>query len=163
MYNYLMENPERLKLSSNFISTKIFVGIFLCLLILFLSEYRNIEFWQLVRYCIGFISLILFLVFIITRPNIYSDNESLFLISKNKEIRVPFKNIDSIIYSRLSLSLLINGFSYKLEYFSDIDNSMKTIRVYPNFKIDFETQFISKVRSKNQNIKVIPKGLWPFN
>jgi hypothetical protein len=75
--------------------------------------------------------LLLSLIYLFTRPDIYCDEEKLYIYPKNKpNIQVPLSNIYAINFSIFGFGL--PRFSYKIKYRADNDDK-RSVRLFPSF------------------------------
>ena len=95
-----MEQPEKLKISSDFILTKILFIALLGLLFLLLTDYKRTNTDTIIEYIVIFIVLSALLYYLFTRPDIYYDNEKLYITKGTKfNTEISFDKIKSIQFS----------------------------------------------------------------
>ncbi len=152
-----MEQSEKIKISSNFFFTKILFVVVLFILLLLLTDYKRTETSILIEYSVIFIVLSLLLFYLYTRPAIYYDNKNLYIIKGTKlNIEIPLQKIQSINFSVIGFGQ--GGYSYRIKYFN-VDNQIKSQRIFPSFFANPISKFISC--TKKQNSKVIITN-WSF-
>ena len=147
-----MEQSEKLKISSNFIVAKLlFFGV-LGILFLLLTDYKQTEAKIIVEYVIIFLLLSLLLYYLFTRPDIYYDNQNLY-ITKGSDwnIQIPFENIQSIYFSVIGFGT--GSYSYKIKYL-DPENKTASVRLFPSYFANPVSKFISCVEKQNPNVKI---------
>jgi hypothetical protein len=147
-----MENSEKLKISSDlFFIRLLFIGVYFILVYL-LGDYKKMETSTLITYIILAVVLLLCLIYLFTRPNIYCDSENLYILPKSKsEVKIPLRNIYAINFSVIGFGL--PGFSYKIKYRSDND-SVKSIRLFPSFSSYSVPTLIRYTREQNPYVKI---------
>ena len=152
-----MEQPEKLKISSDFFFTKLlFIGV-LGFLFLLLTDYKGTETNILVEYIIIFIVLSLLLYYLFTRPNIYYDNKNLYIIRGAKlNIEIPLEKVQYINFSVIGFGQ--GGYSYKIKY-CDSENKIKSVRIFPGILSSSVSKFINLVQKQNPDVKV---SNWSF-
>jgi len=148
----LMNQPEKIKISSDFILPKLILFGILGVLFLLLTDYQRTETNILVEYGFIFIVLSFVLYYLFTRPDIYYDNNNLYIIrgtSLNTEI--PFENIQSIKFSIIGFGQGSN--SYLVKY-RDSENQIKSVRIFEPLFSNLVSKFICCVEKKNTKVKV---------
>ena len=152
-----MEQPEKLKISSDFIFPKLLLIGVLGVLFLLLTDYKRTETNIILEYVVIFTVSSLLLYYLFTRPRIYYDSNSLY-ISKGTTLNteIPFQNIQSIKFSVIGFGTGSN--SYKVKY-GDTESKTKSIRIFPSFFSNPVSKFISCVEKQNPNVNV---SNWSF-
>ena len=146
-----METPDKTKVSSNFILTKLtmFGGIVFCVFKFFEARKTDdlfTEFWFLV-----FFVLLSFLIYYFTRPNVYSDNSSFYFKKFNKpEIQVSFKDIQIIVINPISVR---GNSTYKIQYLDKTGNKDRILFYTDSYKP--MQNLISLVRESNRFVKIL--------
>jgi hypothetical protein len=126
-----MENSQKLKLSSDFFFVKLFLIGSLLILVYLLTDYRHTQTNTLITYGVIVFIVLLSLIYLFTRPDIYCDSEDLYVYRKNKiEIKIPLRDIYAINFSIIGFGL--PEFSYKIKYRNE-NYGTKSIRLFPSF------------------------------
>ena len=147
-----MEQPQKLKISSDFIFTKILFITVLGLLFLLLTDYKRTNTDTIIEYIVIFIVLSALLYYLFTRPDIYYDNEKLYITKGTKfNIEVSFDNIKSIQFS--VIGFWKGGYSYRIKYLNE-NNQTKSFRLFPSMFSNPTSKFIKRVQEQNKNIKI---------
>ena len=147
-----MDQPEKLKISSDSILTKVLLIGFLGFLLLLLTDYRKTETNALVWYIFSIIAILLLLYYLFRRPDIYYDNKSFYIIKGTRlNVEIPLENIQSIKYSVIGFGRAC--YSYKVKYL-DAVNEMKSVRIFPKVFSDPISKFIKCVEKHNPRVRV---------
>ena len=147
-----MKQPEKLKISSDFIFTKILFFAVLGLLFLLLTDYKRTNTDTIIEYVVIFMVLLALLYYMFTIPDIYYDNEKLHITKGTKfNIEVAFDKIKSIQFS--VISFWKGGYSYRIKYLNE-NNQTKSVRLFPSMFSNSTSKFIKCVQEQNKNIKI---------
>ncbi len=155
-----MEQPEKVKISSDFVLTKLLMIGILGVLFLLLTDYKRTETNILIEYVITFVVLALLLYYLFTRPNIYYDNKNLYIIKGTTlNTKIPFEDIQSIKFSVIGFGQGSN--SYKIKY-QDTNKQGKSIRIFTSFFANPVPKFMRCVQKRNPNV-IITNGSFGIN
>ena len=152
-----MDQPAKLKISTDFIITKVFLIGFLGILLLLLTDYRKTEADTVGWYGFIFFVLSILLYYLFSRPGIYYDEKFLYVMKGTKlNMEIPLENIQSIKYSVIGFGRA--GYSYKIKYL-DAVNEMKSVRIFPKVFSNPISKFIKCVEKHNPRVRV---SNWSF-
>lgn len=147
-----MEQPEKLKISSDFIFTKLLFLAALGVLFLLLTDYKRTESNTLIEYVIIFVVLSLLLYYMFTRPSVYYDTKNMCIIKGTKlNIEVPLDKIKSIQFSVIGFGQ--GSYSYRIKYLNN-NNEIKSIRLFPSILSNPTYEFIKCTKKQNSSVKV---------
>jgi hypothetical protein len=147
-----METPEKLKISSDLFFVRLLLtGLFLILLYL-LGDYKKMDNTTLIFHVGSVVVLLLCLIYLFTRPDIYCDSENLYVHPKNKpEVTIPLRNIDAIYFSIIGFGL--PGFSYKIKYRTH-DHGVKSVRLFPSFSSYAVPKLMRYTQQQNPYVRI---------
>ena len=146
-----MEQPEKIRLSSDFIIIKLFIIALLGLLFLLLTDYKRTPNNRLIEYCVIFSVLALFLILLFLLPDYFYDDDKLYIKKLNKiDIVCPLVNIQSIYLSVFGIGKF--SYSYRIKYLNDA-NEIKSVRIFLTIFDGSISNFITCAKKLNPDVK----------
>ena len=147
-----MEESSKLKISSDFLIEKGILIVAFLIVLLLLSDFNRTETGFPTGYLISIPCLIGLLWFLFTRPDVYYNEDFMFIKKgKDSEVKIPLENVQSIKLSALGFQK--NGGSWLVKYFTD-NCEVKTIRIFTSIFSNPFSKFINLAKSKNPAISI---------
>lgn len=155
-----MKSKTRHRVSTNFLSIKIFLAIcfaFLFFNFFFGDDSFGFNLHSVLWFFLTAIFLGGFFYFLETRKIIEFDNmNNLYVFDKkrSKEIKISLDRIEKILFSGFGLNLFsFSNYSYRIVY-RDNNSQLKKVRLFPRTGRDDISTIIKMTRIANPNVKV---------
>jgi hypothetical protein len=150
----MMRSSNKFKISPDFTLVKLLTLALLPFILLILSDYKRMEFDELVNYVVILILLSGLMLWLFTRPKFYYNDTTLYIIKGKATIEVSLSNIQSIEFSLIGIGL--NPFSYKINYLT-IGSKIASERLFRGG--NRTSEFFDFIEKQNPNVK-ITRGLF---
>ena len=152
-----MTTINRRRISTSFLSFKIFLTIFFILFLSFSLIENSLSVNQ--KLTLILVSIIFFggLLYLIDKRNIIEfDGENLYVFDKirKQEAKISLERIDKILFSVIGLNLFsLSNYSYRIIY-RDNNSQIKKIRLFPRTGSDDISKIIQQTKIKNPEVEV---------